>query len=297
MVSGNLRGHPFRFSRVIQKLAAAFIGVALIAAFSRPPSPIRDKSGKPLVPNATLVKHVGKAALPLIVQLYWLRLINYSGLVRTPDDGRDVLGMAAFIEELDPDYSHVYWFAALNGVVSRPNGDWSNAEEAADHLRRGLKRFPDEARMTIVLAYILWRHQKKFAEAAEVLREGARQPNAPSYFASLATRLLVAAGQFDTSREVAREFFTSAMDEQTRKLFEDREKAIVLEQVLTQIEEAANRFHDDKGRYPGTVGELVYAGYLSEMPEDPYGGTLLLAPEGTAYSSAHPDRLKVHVRD
>src|SRR5205085_9429963 len=122
------------------------------------------------------------------------------------------------------------------------------------------------------------------------------QPDAPKYFASDATRRLVAAGQFGTSREVAREFFGSAMDEETRKLFEDREKAILLEQVLVQIEQAALRFHEEKGRYPGTVDELLFAGYLSDPPVDPYGGSFLLTPEGTAYSSTHPERLKVHSR-
>jgi hypothetical protein len=285
------------FPRVIPKLVAAVVGLALVASLARPPSRLRDKSGRPLLPNANLVKHVGKAALPLIVQLYWLRVINLSSTVRSPEDGRDVLGMAELIEELDPDYSQVYWFAALNGVVPRSENNWANAEEAADHLRRGLKRFPDEARMSIVLAYNLWRHQKKLAEAAEVLREGARQPNAPKYFASLATRLLVAAGEFQSSREVANEFFNVSMDPETRRLFEEREKAILLEEVLRPIEDAAKRFHEDKGRYPITVNELVFAGYLQALPNDPFGGELLLTPDGTAYSSAHPERFKVYERD
>jgi hypothetical protein len=279
---------------VLTKLTSLLAGLALVAVFARPPTSTRDKAGKPLLPSATLLKHVGKAQLPLVVEVYWLRIINLGSTARTNDEGRDVLGMAELIEELDPDFSQVYWFAALNGVIPIKENVWANAEEAAGHLRRGLARFPSETRLSICLAYNLWRHQGKLAEAAEVMRLAAKQPNAPAYFAPLATRLLAAAGEFKTSREVAREFFSSAMDERTRRIFENRERTIDLEERLVEIENAAKRYQDEKGRPAASVDELVFTGYLKEVPADPYGGSLLLAPDGTAYSNANPERLKLH---
>ncbi|MBK7860401.1 MAG: hypothetical protein IPJ65_17670 [Archangiaceae bacterium] len=255
----------------------------------------RDRAGKPLLPSASLLKYAAKAQLPLIVEYYWLRVINLASMARSPDDGRDVLGMSELIEELDPDFSQVYWFAALNGVIPMSSTVWANAEEGAEHLRRGLRRFPDEHRMTICLAYALWRYQGKLAEAAEVLRAAAARPKAPSYFIPLATRLLVAAGEFRTSREFTREFLENGtLDPRTRRILENREHAIDLEERLVLIETAAKRYLDEKGRPAASVDELVYTGYLPDVPTDPYGGSLLLAPDGTAYSSANPERLKLH---
>jgi general secretion pathway protein G len=48
------------------------------------------------------------------------------------------------------------------------------------------------------------------------------------------------------------------------------EKETVLKYDLFQIRAAIDKFHTEKNRYPKTLGSLVSAGYISQIPADPF---------------------------
>jgi general secretion pathway protein G len=50
----------------------------------------------------------------------------------------------------------------------------------------------------------------------------------------------------------------------------ERGKEAVLKQDLFQMREAIDQYHADKGKYPTTLQDLVSAGYLRRLPEDPF---------------------------
>ncbi|MFN9490613.1 MAG: type II secretion system protein [Betaproteobacteria bacterium] len=49
----------------------------------------------------------------------------------------------------------------------------------------------------------------------------------------------------------------------------DRAKEAALQQNLSTIRDAIDKFHEDKGRFPGNLEELVTARYLRAIPKDP----------------------------
>jgi general secretion pathway protein G len=49
-----------------------------------------------------------------------------------------------------------------------------------------------------------------------------------------------------------------------------RANEAVLANNLTTLRDVIRQFHDDKGRYPGSLDELVLAGYLRQVPTDPF---------------------------
>ena len=44
----------------------------------------------------------------------------------------------------------------------------------------------------------------------------------------------------------------------------------VLKQDLFNMRDAIDQYYADKGQYPGTLDELVSAGYLRKVPDDPF---------------------------
>ena len=66
-----------------------------------------------------------------------------------------------------------------------------------------------------------------------------------------------------------------------------RGKEAVLKQDLFHMREAIDQHYADKGKYPQTLQDLVSAGYLRKLPEDPITGssdtwqTVLSEPDPT----------------
>lgn len=56
---------------------------------------------------------------------------------------------------------------------------------------------------------------------------------------------------------------------QTRRARHRADEA-VLATNLTTLRDVIVQFHDDKGRYPGSLDELLLAGYLRQIPMDPF---------------------------
>jgi hypothetical protein len=112
-----------------------------------------------------------------------------------------------------------------------------------------------------------------------------RLPGTLRHFAPLATRLLAASGDFETSRQFAQTMLDTAETEDERNLFKQRLLLIDLEEQLAQVDAASQRYHDDHGSFAQTVDDLMTAGYLSEAPVCPFGGVIILR-QGRAYSTA-----------
>lgn len=49
----------------------------------------------------------------------------------------------------------------------------------------------------------------------------------------------------------------------------DRSKEVALKENLFTLRDALDKYYDDKGRYPGTLDELVTGRYLRRVPIDP----------------------------
>lgn len=274
-------------------LVLSLVGIA--ATVQAKPTPVVNSMGVVLLPDPLPLQTLGRSQLPLITDMYWLRAINFGTTVRTAIEGRAMLGMGKLIAQLDKNFRQIYWFSALNALVPASETKWANAEEAAEFLEEGRKQFPNDVFMSIALAFNYMTYQRDFMKAASVLETAARIPNAPTYLGPLATRLLAAAGQADKSRELTRQFIEEATDDDTRNFFLDRLKAIDLEEILVTVDKAAVQFKLDNGKEISNINDLYSSGQLSKYSlVDPFGGTIEWSPDGGAYSTSHPERLKLH---
>ena len=74
-------------------------------------------------------------------------------------------------------------------------------------------------------------------------------------------------------------------------------QAVEVERDLQILEEAIGEYRARVGSPPGRLADLVRAGVLARIPEEPYGGRYLLMPDGRVRSDRAPEgRLKVFRR-
>jgi hypothetical protein len=72
----------------------------------------------------------------------------------------------------------------------------------------------------------------------------------------------------------------------------------MIERDLRLLEQAIGLYQRKYRAYPKVLTKLVSAGYLPQIPEEPFGGFYLMDSQtGQVTSSTHPTRLKVFRRD
>ena len=83
-------------------------------------------------------------------------------------------------------------------------------------------------------------------------------------------------------------------DPRRKASLQERIRQVEVERDLQILEEAIGEYNTRVGAPPGRLADLVRAGMLARIPEEPYGGRYLLMPDGQVRSDRAPGgRLKV----
>ena len=274
------------------RLLAAFVGLCLCGWFSKPPAKSMSGGSLGVLPNPLLLQTLGRSQIDFVADLYWIRMANMAGTALTSAECSALLPIGNLIADLSPRFKYPYF---VGGVLApfhrRSTKEYENARGAVALMARGVVAVPDYVRLHVQKAFAELEMLHDPGSAAKTLRIAAMIPGAPSFLSGLATRLLAQSGQYEEAREFALSMALSP-DPEVSADFELRVKHIDLEQTLSRVEDAVQRFHDDHGRPPAGVDELLAQGYLSEPPVDPFGGTIELSASGPR-STSDVGRLRV----
>lgn len=102
-------------------------------------------------------------------------------------------------------------------------------------------------------------------------------------YASLASRAYYLAGKPDLAIAFLVDMVDNAKDELSRAIYTKRLLAM---RVISQIEEARNRYFEEKKMLPVSVEGLVQAGFLPAVPVDPYGGEFYFNKSGKVLTTS-----------
>lgn len=282
-------------TRPVSLRIALFIFAAMICgAFSHAPPKPDSRVRLELLPNAQVLRVVGRSHLEFVADLLWIRMANMAGRAVSVSECAALLPIGHLIADLAPLFKYPYFVGGTLAPVRQwPSKHYDNAPEAVALMARGTAAVPDYVRLAVQKAYSEMEMLGDKRAAARTLMAAAKAPGAPPYVGALATRLLADQGEFEDARVFAQELAQSD-DPQVRADFEIRLLQINLEQVLVGVDEAAARYLQAQGVAPQSVQELVEKGFLSAWPVDPLGGQIELTPDG-ARSTVETRRLKAFV--
>lgn len=270
------------------------IAVAAIAITARPPELLRSPTHLgPVLPRSEFVRGLSAGFRQLAADYYWIESLQALSLAKTPDEYLDVYGYAMMIADLDPKFRPIYMFAGVTVPTHDERGRWWNTAESTRVLELGVARFPEYLPLKIVLAYNLANFDEQYQRAADVLREAAKLPGAPTYLSALATRLYSQAGNFDPALALARSVADSAPDPSTRETFERRVKEIQLERILQHLDRLLPLYQRAMGTPARELNDLLRVGLLRSIPQDPLDGTIELGEDGRFHSTAEAHRLEL----
>ena len=114
-------------------------------------------------------------------------------------------------------------------------------------------------------------------KASEYLMTASKRPGASSMFANLAIRLAYKGRRTENAILFIEQMLKEEKNESVRKDFETRLEAL---KGILLLERAVSLYKDRFGIAPFSLNDLITAGIIARLPEDPYGGDFYIDTEG-----------------
>ncbi|MBK9306407.1 MAG: hypothetical protein IPM58_04785 [Nitrospira sp.] len=243
--------------------------------------------GEYLKPALLGYHHVGADVL-------WLRLLQVLGKKNNTADEYEWLYHALdVVTTLDPQYAYAYY---VGGVVLN---NYANRVDLSNRLlEKGHRANPGEWNLPFLLGHNHYFVLGDATKGADYISTAARTSGAPDFLPGLATRMHAEAGNPEVALQFLEALWRENPDLVVREQLETRAKEVIIERDLRTLERAIKHYRTQHGMVPRTLTDLISTGYLSHIPEEPFGGSYdLNAKTGHVTSSTHSTRLKVFRRD
>lgn len=221
--------------------------------------------------------------------ILWLRLVQVIGKKRNSADEYEWMYHALdVITTLDPQYAYAYY---AGGVIL---GDLANRPDLSIRLlERGVSANPEVWNIPFLLGYNYYFLLGDPAKGAEYIMKAASLPDCPAYLSGLATRMAAEAGSPGTALAFLEARLRETHDPEMREFLANRMKEVIIERDVLMLERAVEAYRTQHRALPATLADLMVAGVLPSLPQEPFGGDYRLDPKtGLVSSSTHPERLR-----
>lgn len=255
----------------------------------------RYQSTIAVLPRPEVARAASLGYRALASDLYWVAAVNYFGDQRNATlSYAQLANYMELVVTLDPEFEYAYYFAGVSLPWNQGKG-WVNLEEAISFLKRGIEKFPRNWKMRFQLAFIYSEFQDRYQEAGDELKVVGSIPGAPVYAGLLASRMYAHTGDFDKAVSIAEELAMLASEPEIQQALIQRAAEARAVKNLTRLETQVKRFHEQRGRNPSELEELVHEKFIESVPEEGLGGSWKYDPAtGSVSSSVLQDRLTVH---
>lgn len=175
--------------------------------------------------------------------------------------------------DLDPYFLDPYYFGEANLTW-----EGNMIREANKLLEKGSKYRDWDWMLPFFIGFNHFYFLQENDRASEYLMEASKRPDASPMFASLATRLAYKGNRTENAIIFLRQLLKDTTDERLKKEYETRLTA--LEKILF-LEKAVTVYNERFEKAPSKLDDLVTAGIIRTVPEDPYGGKFYIDTEGS----------------
>ena len=197
----------------------------------------------------------------------------------------DLLNVEA---NFDPKFDIPY---LLGGLVLGESPD--HAKKALEVFERGKREYPADWRFPFYIGYTNYFSLGETEAAGKAMAEAARLPGSPAYLPGLASRMLSEAREPGVALAMLETIVRQESDPSRRAVLERRIREVTVERDLLALERAVESYREKMGAVPRALSDLVRAGILTGIPEEPNGGRYLMEPGGKVRSDRVSQRLRV----
>lgn len=226
----------------------------------------------------------------VLSDIVWLQAIQISGTRSLARSDYDRLyRLLCTVSDYDPRFLIPY---LLGGLVlgESPN----HAREAFRTLERGWRNHPGDWRLPFYMGYTSYFILGDPIEGGRLMGDASRLPGSPVYLPRLSARMLAEAKAPETALSFLQEMIAKETDPQRRDVLIRRALDVAVERDIQRIERAIEEYRTARGNGPGTLDDLLTAGFLHVVPKEPNGGKYYLSDDGQVRSSKVKHRMRIY---
>jgi tetratricopeptide (TPR) repeat protein len=219
----------------------------------------------------------------------WLEVVQVAGNRKmTPWDYDRLYELLDVVSNFDPKFQIPY---LLGGLVLGESPD--HAQKALKVFERGKGQYPADWRFPFYIGYTNYFSLSETETAGKAMAEAARLPGSPAYLPGLASRMLSEAREPEAALALLETILRQENDPMRRSVLDRRIREVTVERDLQALERAVESYREKMGTVPRALSDLVRAGILSSIPEEPNGGKYLFVQGGKVRSDRVSQRLRV----
>ena len=223
-------------------------------------------------PSGQFVRQAAFEYRELAADLVWLRAIQYYGYHLMTDRKYEWLGhVFGILTALDPRFIGAYHFGAMTLAW-----DARKPQEAIDFLVSGMRANPLSWQLPFDAGFVSYMVLKDYERASALFDIASKMPNTWFITARWAAVSKAKAGDFETARQMWLDIYNGTENRALRALVVRQLRNLNLEESLARLQKAVQVFQEDRNRPPADLQELLDAGYVDRLPEEPYGGRFVL---------------------
>jgi hypothetical protein len=225
----------------------------------------------------------------VLADVAWLEAVQVAGnLKMTREDYDRLFDLLNIAANFDPRFEIPY---LLGGLVLGESPD--HGKEALRILGRGEAQFPRDWRFPFYKGFTHYFTVGDPEAAGKEMARAARLPGSPAFLPGLASRMLSEARDPDAAIALLQTIVRQESDPARRSVLQRRIREVVVERDLQFLEKAVETYRERTGATPRELPDLVRAGILPRIPQEPNGGNYLLDRGGNVRSDRVLQRLRV----
>ena len=234
-----------------------------------------------LLRSGKLLRKLSLGYDSLLADIYWTRTVQYNGgvLERGESDFSLLAPLLDVTTDLDPRLDVAYQFGAIFLSEKVPAGA-GRPDQAIALERKGIALNPTNWRLYYNLGFVYYWYLRDYKQAAQTFWEGSQIPGAMPWMAAMAAHIAESGGSKDTSRFMWSQILESTKDVTVRANALAHLQALRAVDDLDLLKNVVETYKKRTGRPPATVQDLVNAGLLLSVPQDPGGFPYVLDSTG-----------------
>jgi tetratricopeptide (TPR) repeat protein len=274
-----MRPRRWGIGALIASLLALAVGLQ-IAREEMPPLPLPQDGGAIMyVRSPEMVRRVALGFDGVAADTYWIRTLQHYGgtkLSSNPHKAYEQLyPLLDLTTSLDPHFDIAYKFGAIFLSERYPNGP-NRPDLAIALLMKGLAAQPEEWQFAQQIGFVYYWWLNEYQEAAAWFLRAAAIPGAPDWLKPLAAVTLAQGGNRASSRQLWQQVAAAADDAWLQRQAQQRLQQLDALDQIDQLVQLARVYVQRHGAIPRTWHDMMAAGLLRGVPEDPAGFPLVL---------------------
>lgn len=231
------------------------------------------------LPNVNFLKAMSLGHEEMLADFYWVKAVLYEGGEMAEDRNYNYFAsLIDLVTTLDPHFQYPYLFGSV--ILSVVAQDYEGSDKI---LMKGYTLHNDSWRFPFGLGYNAFFYHGDARKAARYIGVAARMEDHPPYLPRLASRLYYESGNLDLAIRFLATILHDIKDEEQRMILQKRVEAL---KIILNLENMVARYRQDRSEEPEELIALVRAGYIDQLPTDPYGGSFYLDGEGSVFSTS-----------